>query len=550
MRSLPVNRLFILLIVCYAFFFFGNSFVSLTDPDEVFYTLTAKEMIAKHSWLTPYIFNQPQFEKPIFLYWLLKISFKVFGETPFAARFFPAVFATFGVIGVYWMGLLGFKNEHKAFMSALVLASAMLFLGMGKMVFTDMIFAVFILGSLLSFTWGFFVPKYRNQSWVLFYFSAALASLTKGPLGLLIPELVVILFLLYRRQFYLLRTPWLLAGLSLYLLMTLPWYVDMYQHYGQTFIHEFFYNDHWRRFLEAEHKSNDRWYFYPITVIAGFFPWSLFVLAACGDLYRKLRTAVEPMDHLLLSWILVTFVVFQPAHSKLASYILPIFPAVALLTGGFIHDCLESGRRHKVRIFVLVAAGALALLGVAVVAAYSVYKKYIPSVIPAYFFSGSLIALSGFIVVLISKTHLRAAVYLLSATALPLILALFMLRWDLEPYVSSFAASNYLPHRSGVSTVILTSKPYARGVRYYTGEDIAVFDLNGSNYFSPHPIPILKTNEDVLVFLRAQKVTYALLKKSAYEDLLKLSKEGGFAVQLLKQVGYNYVLKLTSPGNA
>jgi 4-amino-4-deoxy-L-arabinose transferase-like glycosyltransferase len=71
----------------------------------------------------------------------------------------------------------------------------------------------------------------------------------------------------------------------------------VYKLYGQDFIKEFFINDHWRRLLEAEHKGNDRWFFYPLTIILGFFPWSLFVATAFVDLYKRLKTGLQPFEY-------------------------------------------------------------------------------------------------------------------------------------------------------------------------------------------------------------------------------------------------------------
>ncbi len=544
MQTSFLKRILTLLIVSYAFFFFGNSLLSFTDPDEAFYALTAKEMIAHGDWLTPYIFNEPQFEKPILTYWLLKVAFNAWGITPFAARFFPALFATLGVIAVYLFGLLGFKDERKAFLSALILATSALFAGMGKTVFTDMIFTVFILYALLSFFWGFCFPRRRTRSIILFYIFAALATLTKGPLGLLIPGLVIILFLLYRRQLNVLSNAWLMVGLAIYLSMTLPWYLYMFHLHGSAFIQEFFYNDHWRRVIEAEHRSNDRWFFYPVTMIAGFFPWSLFVLGALVNLYKRLKWDAAEIEHWLLSWLVVVFILFQAAHSKLASYILPLFPALALLTGGFIGEqLLKEESRKRIRVYILVGCGVLAVLGTAVFASFRFYDKYLSSEIPVYFLSASLITIAGLSMTLAFKNRLQGALYLSSMVLLPMLWTAFMVRADIEPYISSYEACQYLPHRPAAPTVVMTSKPYARGVHFYTGQDIAVMDVNGENYFSPHPVPILNTDAMVLEFLTQQKTTYAVLKKGTYRHLTEIAKED-FKVDVLKQLGYNYVLRI------
>ena len=235
-------------------------------------------MAAKNEWMTPFIFGQPQFEKPPLTYWLLETAFKTWGESPFTARLFPAVFATLGVMAVYFLGLMGFKDERKAFLSALVLATSAFYAGMGKTVFTDMIFTVFILCALTMFMLGFTDRRRQGIGFIGFYVFCALATLTKSPLGLLIPQLAVILFLLYQRQIGFLKNWWVLTGILLYLVIALPWYLYIYNQYGHAFIHEFFYNDHWRRLLVAEHRGNDHWFFYPVTMVAGLFPWSLFLL--------------------------------------------------------------------------------------------------------------------------------------------------------------------------------------------------------------------------------------------------------------------------------
>ncbi|MBI4309569.1 MAG: glycosyltransferase family 39 protein, partial [Candidatus Omnitrophica bacterium] len=526
------------------FFFFGNSLIPLTDPDEVFYALTAKEMAAKGEWLVPHIFNQPQFEKPIFIYWLLRLVFDWWGATPFSARLFPAFFACMGVLGVYALGLLGFFSERRAFWSALVLCTGALFVGMGKTVFTDMVFSVFILYALLSFYLAFVNPRRKLFGIMGFYFFAGLAVLTKGPLGLLLPELTVILFLLYRGKLDFIYDRRVMGGFFLCLGIALPWYVFMINKYGHAFIHEFFYNDHWRRWLEAEHKGNDRWFFYPLTMIMGLFPWSLFFIAGCVSMFKKLKWGASHFEYFILSWILVVFIIFHSAHSKLASYILPLWPALALLTGGFIEDALTNPRSRLVRVFLMIMSGVAFIFGIAILAAYPVYQKYVPSILPAYFLSALLIAFAGWLVILLLKEKLDAALRVLSLWLLPFLWTGFIIRADIGPYISSFDAVQYLPYHPGQKAVILSSKPYARGIRYYTGQEMAVLNINGGNYFSPHPLPILKNAQELIQFIKEQKLTCAVLKKSGYKTINELLPADQFKVHMIKNIGYNYVLTI------
>jgi 4-amino-4-deoxy-L-arabinose transferase-like glycosyltransferase len=537
------KRFLFLLLLCGAFFFLGNNLFHLTDPDEVFYSLTAKEMAQHNEWLTPYIFNQPQFEKPILIYWFIKVAFSAFGQTPFAARFFPALFATLGVLAVYSLGLLGFVNERRAFWAALILATSVFYIAMGKTVFTDMIFSVLILYSLLSFYLAYTNPLFKRRGILTFYIFGALAVLAKGPLGLFIPEATVFIFLLYRRELSFLVSPWVIVGFILSLLIAVPWYWYEFKLYGHTFIYEFFYNDHWRRFIEAEHRGNDHWYFYPITILAGLFPWSIFFGAAMVDLYKRLKYPIKPFEYFLLSWTLVVFIVFQSAHSKLASYILPMFPALALLTANYIDEKIEEYHQDIIKNLCYILIGFLTVLGIAVVLSYKIYKPYVPSQMPAYWLSASLLSLSGISLTLLFKDKIRQALMLLAFSLAPILITMFMVSSWLDPQFSMYEASCYLPIVKTHKMTILTVKPYARGVYYYTGQNVAVMDLGGQNYFSPHPIPILNTKDKLDVFLTSQRETFAILKKSGYE-YLNNNYNRQFHISVLKILGINYVLKI------
>ena len=343
----------ILLVLAYLFFMVGNGILSLTNPDEVFYVQTAKEMAQHHTWMTPYLFGAPQFEKPVLTYWLLRLAFIFLGVTSFAARFFPALFAALGVLAVYCLGFLGFsaegarqpdgqgpasggKADKKAMTAALIVMSSGLYIGLARTVFTDLFFSVFILFSLLSFFWGYTVKEKQGMGNSLFFIFAGLAVMTKGPLGIFIPLLTVILFLAFRRDLKFITSGKFLAGFLIFCLVALPWYMLMIKKYGRDFTHEFFYNDHWRRLMEAEHSANDRWYFYPLSAVGSMFPWSLYVIFAFVYLFKRLKTGVSSFELFLSCWIAAGFLIFQPAHSKLISYIFPFFPALALLTGNYI----------------------------------------------------------------------------------------------------------------------------------------------------------------------------------------------------------------------
>ncbi|MDO8489561.1 MAG: glycosyltransferase family 39 protein [Candidatus Omnitrophota bacterium] len=542
-----IKHIIILAILSYFCFMFGNGLLSLTIPDEVFYTQTAKEMAQQHSWMTPYLFGQPQFEKPILLYWLLRLGFMIFGITSFAARFFPALFGAIGVIAVYLLARLGFKDEDKAFISAIVLMTSGLYIGLARTVFTDLIFSVFILLSLLSFYWGYSLVNRKSLGIKLFFVFAALATLTKGPLGLFIPFLSAVSFLFIKKDLKFLVNRYWLWGLLLFVVIALPWYLLMFKLYGNTFIQEFFYNDHFRRIVEAEHIGNDTWYFYPFSMVGCIFPWSIFLAVSLFFLPKYLKQKDNHLHVFLTCLIAVVFIIFQSAHSKLVSYIFPLFPALALLTGNFIIDLITQEKKRLIYSILSFNLFIVFLVPLAFVIASFWFKDYLSpyissqAVINFFIFVFLVFGLSMFF--LIKRGKILKSIYCLALFVPIMIYFTPFVKSDIEPYLSTKASCEYLLKNYKFDNIILTSKFFVRGIRYYTDKETAVIDIPGTPFFSPHPVLFLNSDVKVGDFLRKQKVTYCVLKKSSVEDIQRINLDV-FKYTVLKVIGNEYILKI------
>jgi 4-amino-4-deoxy-L-arabinose transferase-like glycosyltransferase len=541
-----LKHIAILIGLSYGFFMLGNGIVSLTNPDEVFYALTAKEMIQHNTWMTPYLFDEPQFEKPIIVYWCLRATFYLGGINPYSARFFPAVFAGIGVIAVYLFCRIGFRNEKKAFLAGLILASSGIYIGLARTVFTDMIFSVFILLSLLSFYWAYSCPNRKGAGIVLFFAFSALAVLSKGLLGFLMPFLTVAIFLAIKKDLKYILSKSFLWGLSVFVAISFPWYILMIKLYGNAFIQEFFYNDHIRRVLEAEHKASDKWYFYPGMMIVGMLPWSVFIPNAVIDLYKNLWKNRDNTHLFLAIWIAVVFIICQIAHSKLVSYIFPLYPALAIVVVTFIYDTVANDKKEKavLRCFAITAIlFAIMLIGL-IAAVLPIPGITIPlsSKLPLYILFFLLAILTVTFIIFIRKGRLLASSYVL-ACFFPVILGVTPLVLpDLEPSMSSEKACAYLSSNYKVDTTVLCSKAFARGVRYYTDKSVAVMALHGKNYFSPHPIPFLDSSQKLTDFLKSQPVTYCVLRDDPMNDLEPFGAE--FKIEKLKVLGNACIVKI------
>ncbi len=540
-----------LAFVGYFFLMIGNGIISLTHPDEVFYVQTAKEMIRHKSWLVPIIFDSPQFEKPILFYWLLAGAIKQFGETAFVARFWPSFFAIIGIGVTYLIAWILFGKKRTAFLSGLILASSFIYLALARAVLTDMVFSVWVVMAITLFCWAYHCPQRANRAIVLWGAVMGCAVLTKGLLGIVLPGVVILSFLIFKNDLVFLKRWSVILGAAVFFAIAVPWHVLMYQWHGQGFVQEYFYNIHLRRILEAEHARLDNGYFYLWLMFAGVLPWSFFWPATGHWLWRQLRTKALQHDRLvfLLAWIVGIYAIVQLAHSKLASYIFPVFPAIAILLARFLDHELTmvapAGRSKVLTVCGHVFMGFLGLLILGAWIAVYRYRDFVPQIQGVYVLTFLLILVATLVFVFNRR---RAYVAMLCAhTGLTAVL-LITLFWSVplaERWVSCKDISDLFKTIDHSDTVVLASKFYVRGIRYYTDRAMAVIDINGKGFFSPHAIPFLNTDQKVLDFLATQSVTYAIVKEGNVEDLRRITTGHPYHLEELQGIGGKYILRIS-----
>lgn len=350
-----------LFLVTAALLFAGNGSLLVTDSVESNYALTAKEMVLSGDWLSPQIYGHYWYDKPILFYWLTAAAYKIFGFTEFASRFFPALFGLASVGLLAWGGSKLY-NERSGFYSALVLVSSVEFFLISKSVITDAVLFFFFSATLLYFYLGYRDGKARY--WYLMYAAAGFSVLTKGPIGVLLPGLVITLFLLWQRDWRVLGRMKLATGTLLCAAIAVPWYAAMYSLHGSDFINTFFGTHNFLRATVSEHPRDDVFYYYTLVNLLALFPWSGLVIAAAYRWYKNGHQPLAAQQKFLLLWALVVFGFFQCMATKYITYTYPLLFPASLLLGRFIEEAGASCFNKKYLLFV--GSGFAILLGAAI----------------------------------------------------------------------------------------------------------------------------------------------------------------------------------------
>lgn len=329
-----VARILLVLLAFAAVWFSNIEYRKLVNPDEGRYAEIPREMVASGDWITPRLNGLKYFEKPALQYWATATAYTLFGEHAWTARLWSVLTGFLGVLMVFFTGRWLF-GARAGWYAALVLASSLLYVLIGHVNTLDMGVSFFLSASVCAFLLAQrdAADSRARSRWMLTAWAAtALAVLSKGLIGLVLPGAALVLYVLIERDWRLTGRLRLLAGSALMLALTLPWFVAV-SRANPEFFHFFFIHEHFQRFLTKEAgRYQPPWYFGPV-LLAGMLPWTLTMFDALARAWKRDPGQRFQAQRFLLLWSAVVFFFFSASDSKLVSYILPMFPALALLIG-------------------------------------------------------------------------------------------------------------------------------------------------------------------------------------------------------------------------
>ncbi|MDM7953300.1 MAG: glycosyltransferase family 39 protein [Cyanobium sp. CZS 25K] len=424
-----------LLLLCWLAFFQGLGSLGLMDKTEALFVEVGHQMLERGDWVTPWWNGERFFDYPVWGYWMVGLSFRLFGVSEWAARLPVALAASAVVVAGFGLmlawspaGEAGRPRLLRAAVAAGVIATTPGWIGWGRTSTTDM-----FLSSAISLALFAFLLAHRHQAhpWLASFGRAAMALfagiavLAKGPVGLLLPGLVVVVFLLLTGQW----RPWLrwrslLAMVALFLGVSAPWYAAAAAVNGGDFLGGFLGFSNLQRFTSVLYDHpGPPWFYLPWLVLL-VLPWSLFLplaIAAQG-FWRPSRWRMAGdgpsgegavpahLGLFLLLWLVLVVAFFSAAATKLPGYILPSLPAASLLVGLLWHPLPEPNRAPQAaggRLGVRITATIEGLLLAAMAVAAALAPGWVAGD-PAYPDFGAALSRSGLPLVLCLSLGLTA----------------------------------------------------------------------------------------------------------------------------------------------
>jgi 4-amino-4-deoxy-L-arabinose transferase-like glycosyltransferase len=516
-----------LILLCLVVFFFRLGARPLWDIDEGMHAATSKDMILTGDWITPTLNGENFYDKPVLHNWFIAIAFLLFGFTEFAARLPSAVLGLCCVMATYMLGRRMF-DPLVGFLGGVILATAIEFIILSRVVIHDISLAFFVTLALLFFYLGFKDDRRRKTCIILFYVASGFAVLAKGPIGILMPAMIIGLFLLSQRELRFLRKMEVGWGSLILFAIAAPWYI-LISLRNDDYAGYFFITQNLMRFLSPEaHHHQPPLYYLPV-LFGGLFPWSFVLPLAIIRSFREgFKRKVDGAVFLLI-WFAAILLFFSAASSKLSTYILPLFPAASLLMGAVWHDLLKAPTPALRRGFLI---SFLFLLGLVIFAALYIWMNpsehfistYNMDMVRLYGFGLLMVGSLSVPLVLLLRGHYKAS---FTMTAVMFVSTVFFLMIVLVPSIN--------PYRSTKTLALKLDRMLAPGRKlafYGTLKDSALFYTDRKANILSRPGQLRKR-----LALENKKV-YIVIEKKRLKALEEVVKQG----RLIKQEGDKYIL--------
>jgi 4-amino-4-deoxy-L-arabinose transferase-like glycosyltransferase len=463
--------LFFLLVIGTFLFLFNLGGRDLWEPDETRYAVIAREMVQDGNWILPHLNGKIYSEKPAFFFWLVNLSSFFLGENTEFGNRLPSALA--GLAALFITFLFGQKlfSPRTGFLSSLVLATCLLFPQVSRWMAFDSLFTLLFVLTLFCFHRGLEEEDGRRRDYLLAGFFTGLGVLTKGPIAYL-PFLIILIFASFQKEIKKFWNRDLLLGFLVSLAVICFWLIPACWMGGEEYTQKILFGRTLRRFAGVgKYFHPQSFFFYFIRFPVESFPWTFFIpitiIFAMGKRKGKGRQLL-----FLSVWFILIFLFFTISKAKKDTYILPLYPAAALMVGWGWDSIISSKEKEKGMIISLILLVFLFCIGFVLLLTGLPQKLY-PHFI-SYMVLGASILLylsigSAFSLFLFLKQRKFAAAIVLVITFVLLHLHLsYVLPTKLNPQRSMKTFSETILKRMGEGDDIKTFCFQSKGLIYYT----------------------------------------------------------------------------------
>ncbi len=518
----------LLLAFCFFLYFLNLGQWDLWNPDEPRYAQVGREIVNGGDWILMHFNGKTYSDKPPLFFWLIAFSSYLWqGFTSFSARFPSALFGTLTVLLTFFLGKKLY-TPRVGFLSGLILATSLDFAYLSTRANIDATLTFFTTASFLCFIqWvqGGQAESERGRRHRLsiygFYVAMAFATLTKGPVGFILPLLLCLTYLAVQQDWKRMKQMSLLPGMLLFAVIVLSWYLPAVLEGGKAYLDQTLFHHTLERYAKGwSHVKPIYYYFY--TFPLEFLPWILFIPAAM--VYGFSKDAFEKRREFLflLLWFVVVFLFFSISKGKRGLYVLPLYPAASLMVGKLWDDFLSTPMENFQREWILFPL--YGFMGLALVAGAAVpwvvsrmFPSYLPYSLPVVFLvvGGSLamFALSHF-------KHHGALLFLLIGVMAG---GFFYTLRVVFPLVNPYKSARFICQE-------VTSK-----IR--PGEQLGLYGGVGSGPYNFYtgivPIQEMEKKEDLFNFLQSSRRVFCFLTLRDFSSFYKM--EGGPTIELITQ---------------
>jgi 4-amino-4-deoxy-L-arabinose transferase-like glycosyltransferase len=453
---------------------------TLVPPDEGRYAEMAREMWASGDWITTRLNGIKYFEKPPLQTWMNALSFGLFGYGEWQARLWTGLCGLGGVVFTGYAAKRVF-GARAGFYAALVLGSSLFWVASGQIDSLDMGLSgmmTIALGAMLIAQRDSATPAEQRNWMLLCWAGMALAVLAKGLIGLVLPGAVLTLYSLLARDFAIWKRLHLGKGLLLFFAIATPWFVLVgLKNPEQPYF--FFIHEHWERFFLKTHHREGPWWYFLMMLVPGLMPWLGVALQSLVNGVKRDRQAVFQPKLMLVIWsVFITFF-FSYSSSKLPGYILPVFPAMAMLAAVYLENASRLNRSVAAGLLILVGLGGLAAVPQMVeMAVRHPYERALLEAYQPWVLTAAIVATAGGALALLHARHLRRDLAVLTM-AIAGFLSVQLILTGFEPYgdlrAGKTLALKVLPELKA-DTPIYSVSTYEQSMTFYLKRTVVLVD--------------------------------------------------------------------------